>query len=378
MDAGLKQRLIGAAVLVALAVIFLPMLVKEPAPDSGVSDLSMRVPDAPERGYRTVDLPLVVPAEAPEGGVLGPQPMADGQLPTVDTATAPREAQAAGAEPLDEGLAGEGVQDHPDAAELAQSRPEPATPAAAPATPAPTTPTPATPAPQIARTAPAQTPSTPARPLPAGTAGGDYVVHFGAFGSERDAQLIVRQLAQSGLAAYSEPFTLDGRPAQRVRLGPFASREAAEAARVRAAQVRGDVTPRVLALDAAPSAPARAAATRPAAETPAPARPAATAATRTPEPASTPASAPARAPGAAAGTGFAVQLGAFGNADEATRLRDRLRGMGIVAFTDTVDTDRGRLTRVKAGPVPARDEAERLRAQVKSKTGIDGMVRAQP
>src|SRR5690606_1804425 len=38
MDAGLKQRLIGAAVLVALAVIFLPMLVKGPAPDSGVSD----------------------------------------------------------------------------------------------------------------------------------------------------------------------------------------------------------------------------------------------------------------------------------------------------------------------------------------------------
>src|SRR5690606_37665559 len=35
----LKQRLIGAAVLVALAVIFLPMLVKGPAPDSGVSDV---------------------------------------------------------------------------------------------------------------------------------------------------------------------------------------------------------------------------------------------------------------------------------------------------------------------------------------------------
>ncbi|MDH7451489.1 SPOR domain-containing protein, partial [Luteimonas composti] len=63
---------------------------------------------------------------------------------------------------------------------------------------------------------------------------------------------------------------------------------------------------------------------------------------------------------------------------EATRLRDRLRGMGIGAFTDTVDTDRGRLTRVKAGPVPSRDDAERLKAQVKSKAGIDGMVRPHP
>ena len=42
----------------------------------------------------------------------------------------------------------------------------------------------------------------------------------------------MRQLSQAGLSAYSEPFTLNGRPAQRVRLGPFASREAAEAARV--------------------------------------------------------------------------------------------------------------------------------------------------
>jgi cell division septation protein DedD len=35
VDTPLKQRLIGAIVLVALAVIFLPMLVKGPAPDSG-------------------------------------------------------------------------------------------------------------------------------------------------------------------------------------------------------------------------------------------------------------------------------------------------------------------------------------------------------
>ena len=128
MDAGLKQRLIGAAVLVALAVIFLPMLVKGPAPDSGVSDLSMRMPDAPEGGYRTVDLPLVVPADAPEGGVLGaPQPLEDGQLPTVDTATAP---PAEGV--VDDGTGGEeDVPPHPDAADLA---PDPgARTAAAPA-----------------------------------------------------------------------------------------------------------------------------------------------------------------------------------------------------------------------------------------------------
>ena len=47
MDTALKQRLIGAVVLVALAVIFLPMLIKGPAPDSGVSDVPLAVPASP-------------------------------------------------------------------------------------------------------------------------------------------------------------------------------------------------------------------------------------------------------------------------------------------------------------------------------------------
>ena len=55
-----------------------------------------------------------------------------------------------------------------------------------------------------------------------------------------------------------------------------------------------------------------------------------------------------------------------------------LRGMGINAFTDTVDTDKGRLTRVKAGPVPTREDAERLKAQVRTRAGLDGIVRPHP
>ena len=49
MDTKLKQRLIGGAVLIALAIIFLPMLVQGPAPDSGVGDVSTRVPATPAR-----------------------------------------------------------------------------------------------------------------------------------------------------------------------------------------------------------------------------------------------------------------------------------------------------------------------------------------
>jgi len=335
MSPALKQRLIGAAVLIALAVIFLPMLIKGPAPASGLPDMSLDVPDAPTGDYKTVDLPLVAPPPAREGGALAGVPLSedapaatrpDGSaLPTVDTAE----------------------QDNP---------------------------------------------------LPATVAGGGYAVHYAAFGSEADAEAILRQLGESGLRGYREGFTLNGKPAQRVRLGPYANRADAEIVRVRAAQVRDDVTPRVVTLDAGarpdvprPETPAPAAsrptvAQAPATptteqlpeETPAARTPARTPPAQTP-PAATPATSPA--PPAAAptsGTGFIVQVGAFSNAADANAMRDRLRGAGITAFTDSVDTDKGRLTRVKAGPVATRGEADQLKTRVRSAVGVDGLVRSHP
>lgn len=330
MTSGLKQRLIGAAVLIALAVIFLPMLVKGPAPESGLPDMPLRVPDAPGGPYKTVDLPLVTPAPAPAAGVLGrgapladpapAQPQADGDaLPTVEAGAA-------------------------------------------------------------------------AERLPATTAGGDYAVHYAAFASQADADAILRQLGESGLTGYREGFTLNDKPAQRVRLGPYASRAEAEIVRIRAAQVRDDVSPRVVALDAGatPARPAVAATPAPAATSPAPTptpTPAAAPAAqppRTPAPASTPPAAAAEpaarpaSPAATADIGFVVQVGAFANAVDANAMRDRLRGAGITAFTDSVQTDKGRLTRVKAGPVASREDAEQLKTRVRSAVGVDGLVRAHP
>jgi len=346
MSPALKQRLIGAAVLIALAVIFLPMLVKGPAPESGLPDMPLQVPDAPEGDYKTVDLPLVAPPPRANGGAVTGAPLPEA-APAAQTARA-------------------------DGGELA-----------------------------TVDTA------EQSEPLPVTAAGGGYAVHYAAFGSEADADAILRQLRESGLTGYREGFTLNGKPAQRVRLGPYANRADAEIVRVRAAQVRDDVTPRVVALDAgarpdvprpATPAPASSTASRPAAaqtpaapttqplpaETPRTQTPPARETARTPAaetapPAAAPAQ-PAAQPAAAptSGTGFVVQLGAFGNAAEANRLRDRLRGAGITAFTDSVDTDKGRLTRVKAGPVASRADAEQLKTRARSAVGVDGIVRAHP
>ena len=321
MDRALKQRLIGAAVLIAIAVIFLPMLVKGPAPVSGAADVSIEVPAEPNSGFETRELPLGVPGQVPAGGVAG----------------------------------------------MANEAPV-ATPSPAPSTPA--------------------------------TAAGDYAVNFGHYGTSADADRMASALNQSQLTAYSEAAKFNGRDAWRVRIGPFASRAEAEAARLRALHVSDKVNASVVALNAdaqapatvattstsalppavatapLPARPAPAPAAKPTVTQPAPSQPTPVAAAKPAEPAPKPA-APAAKP-ATSNVGFAVQLGAFADADAAKALRDKARAAGLSAFTETVNTDDGPRTRVRVGPVADRADAEKLRAQAQSRLGVGGMVRPHP
>lgn len=357
MDTALKQRLIGAIVLVALAVIFLPMLVKGPAPSSGVADVPLEAPAAPANGqFETRELPLVTPGDAPAGGALGMR----------GAATAPA-----------------AVQDNPDAADLAN---------------------------------PSSAPSAPE------VAAGNYAVNFGAYATSADADAVLARLKQAQLPGFSEKTQINGRPAWRVRVGPYVDQAQAESARLQAVKVRSDVNAQVVTLDANAAAPAPAASTPTPAPAPAakpsssvaavstaaptkteslppePAKPVAAA----PKPAEAPKPAPAKpevaktepakpepakpavaapaapAAPAASSVGFAVQLGAFGRAEDADALRDRVRAAGFSAFVEQVRTDKGALNRVRVGPVANRGDAEQLRAQVAAKVGISGMVRPHP
>ena len=168
MDSALKQRLIGAAVLVALAMIFLPMLLKGPdvaEPDAAQVPLDM--PAAPDQAFETREVPLTLPApEAPDGGVLGmePRPAAPDDpnaVATVDQTGLPPARTDVEPEPEDAPIA---------AVDAATGLPEPAI---APA-PVATSPAPAPPP-----AAPATTPVEPALPATAG--GGHYVVNVGSF-----------------------------------------------------------------------------------------------------------------------------------------------------------------------------------------------------
>ncbi|KRG64551.1 sporulation protein [Stenotrophomonas humi] len=337
MDTPLKQRLIGAIVLVALAVIFLPMLVKGPAPDSGTKDVPLTAPAAPgDDQFETRELPLVAPS-ASAAGALG-------------------------------------------------------MPAAQPDAPA---------------TAPVQSGNA----LPPTAAAGNYAVNFGAYASEADADAVIAHLKKSNLPGFRQADTINGRPAWRVRIGPYGDRAQAELVRLEAGKVRNDVNAQVVVLDASADAPAAVSAT-PAVSTasaapatapvrtealpPEPAKPVAVAPRPEPKPeapkppapkpeapkpvAATPAKPEVRTPAApaASNVGFAVQLGAFGQAADANALRDRARAAGFSAFVEQVRTDNGTLNRVRVGPVANRAEAEQLKAQVAAKVGIAGMVRPHP
>lgn len=331
MEPALKQRVVGAVVLVALAVIFLPMLIKGPAPESGVSDVPLKLPDAPqgEGTLQTRELPLVTPGAAPASGVVG-----------MDAS----DAEAGDA----------------DATEAADGM------------------------------------------MPPSTAGGDYAVSFGRYATAADADKVVAALRGSQLTSYQEPVTDNGRTLYRVRIGPFSTQAAAEAARLRAAHVRDDVGAKVVVLNADAESPAGAEAAPPASQPvaaasapasrpeplaeakPAVAKPTAPAPKPTAPPVPTKpvtplAAATKPAEPAAASTGFAVQLGAFASAAEANKLRDRARAAGLRAFVESVRTDKGVLSRVRVGPVLTRAEADQLKAQVAAKLGIgDAIVKPHP
>jgi len=313
MDLSLKQRLLGAAVLIALAVIFVPMFMSGSGPQKSASmeTTTLAIPPAPDREFQTRDLSVTPPPATPAAA-----PAADdNHITPVDTATAPKPADAT---------------------------PAPATPATAAPAPAPVVatvkPEPAKPEPVAPKPAPVEA----AKPQPGVAANGRYFVHLGVYSSEKNAAELVASLKKDGFAAYSEATDFQGKSAERVRVGPFADRAAAEAARLRIKQLKPSVPGSVVedAADAKADAPATALA--------------------------------ANRAGA-----FAVQLGALKTADDANKLRDRLRGAGFAAFVDKVNSNGTTLWRVRAGPEVDRAAADKLRGSIKDKLKIDGMIVTQ-
>lgn len=119
-------------------------------------------------------------------------------------------------------------------------------------------------------------------------------------------------------------------------------------------------------LAAAPVVPAPRAA--PKVPAPAPAVAAAVAeATVETEPAKAAPKAAAEAIAAPAEAGrFVVQVGAYNEVERMRAARQKLEDLGYKTYTQDVDTSTGKRTRVRVGPFPSRQEAEKVAARLKS------------
>jgi DedD protein len=328
MDAGLKKRLVGAVVLIALAVIFVPMLLPS---QSGTQSPSVGVPPPPSGEMQTRVL-AVGPDRASAGSSTGastadPDRVAMLDLSGAGGATAPS-ATSAGETPSAVAV--------PDAATSSVSAPEAASPAPAASVRA------ASQEPEPATSAPAASAEPEALPGGAGAAAGTiYTVNLGIYADHAGAEKLVANAKRHGFTALATPETFRGKSVMRVRVGPFSSKAAAEAARLKLKDFEHvAMTVEAASIDQKGDAPASAL--------------------------------PVHEAGA-----WAVQLAAFSDRTSADKLRDRLRSQGFDGYVDSVKTSKGQLWRVRAGPFATREVAETQRGRIADQIKIKGNIVTQ-
>lgn len=210
MEESLKARLIGAVVLVALAVLLIPELLSgrkaaEPAAAEG----------AGPRGTRTFTIEL---GQAPGQATRGPTTSAP--LPSATPAN-PLPAPPV-ADPGSEAPAGQPAETVAETADSPEPEPTPAPAAVTAAKPAQSAP------PSVA-TAPDAAPRAEPKPPPALNAPkGGWAVQVGAFGSAETARKLVQDLSGAGYRAFVSPVNRGGKTLYRVRVGPAGDRAGAE------------------------------------------------------------------------------------------------------------------------------------------------------
>ncbi|WP_201313192.1 SPOR domain-containing protein [Dyella sp. EPa41] len=355
----MKTRLLGAAVLIALAVLIVPMLFSSNPPStSGDETVSLAIPPAPDRDLQTKTMSLTPGATPATAASAAPKPTARAPTPAPATAAPP----VGSSDQLATVNIGSNRPKDVETDPTAGQKPEPTTvtrpgsSASQPVIPAQgKADTTAAPAKAAAPMASATTAATPAA-SPATAAHGQYSLNLSAYASSASAQNLIQRVRGLGYPASGRSISQGGKQLTLVTAGPFESRAAAEAARLKITQT-------------IPGAPARleGSASTPTQDDPAPAaRPAG------------PAAAAAPAAGSSKPGGWAVQIAAMGSQADANALRDKLRANGFDGYVDTVNASGKQLWRVRAGPQTQRADAVRIRDEIKTKMGVDGNVVSAP
>ena len=200
MERALKERIIGAAVLVVFVVLVVPIFLDGPPGEEEIVTERVLLPGQDETRTQTVVLDRDRTEPVPAG----------------TSNETPAEAVETPAEPVEQPAAAQ-----PEASKPETSEPEVSEPVVRREEPAP----------------------APAQPVSSTT--GMWAVQLGSFSNKANAEKLAADLRKQGYAAFLSQLDTDSGTLHRVRIGPQKDRDAAEAmaARLLKVDIKGQVVP---------------------------------------------------------------------------------------------------------------------------------------
>lgn len=337
MDKALKQRLVGASVLIILAVIVLPMLLSGRSDRLKHESSQIELPPKPEElSIETRRFPVGIPAK-PTPDVL-PESLETGEA--IDPGSLQTEAPELTTSLTDSPAPVDQVEDENDSAALTATDTEEmvATGSAEASTPEVN----AIKAPEVTTiTLTSKKPESLELPETPQVSEGTprYLVQVASFSNEKNANALAGLLKAENLPVLMDVVDRPAGRMYRVRVGPFAERSEADALVTSLGKKMTDLTPRVLDLRPKESAPV-----------------------------SKPSDPLVR---------WVVQVGSFSQSNSAEDLVARLRLAGLSAFSEKVTSAAGTAYKVRIGPELDRDKAAELARKVKAEHKLDGFVTTQ-
>jgi len=212
MERALKERIIGAAVLVLFVVLVVPIFLDGPPDATEIVSEPVLLPGQQDQKTQTVVL---------DRNRTEPVPAASN---TTQTDTTPGDAQSDAESPKEPAAA-------PPKTEKTDNETE-AKPAEAEEQPQP--------APKVVAPAP-----TPVVKTPSASTTGMWAVQLGSFSNKDNAEKLAADLRKQGYAAFLSQLSTDSGRLHRVRIGPQKDRQSAEAMASRLLKVghKGQVVP---------------------------------------------------------------------------------------------------------------------------------------